>query len=162
MPRGKNITITVNTGGVTGTGAARYSLSPTSFSGTLQPLASPGDLSPNFALQVTYLPSLPLSGADDVAQVEIDTDDPKTPTAVVALTGRLPIQSLFRGERGPVSGSALACSICALAAPPASRTAVRAPRPTRHAGPAGFQGLAGARRTTPIGQGRSRRIRSAN
>ncbi|MBI5497834.1 MAG: choice-of-anchor D domain-containing protein [Deltaproteobacteria bacterium] len=83
---------------VTGGGTARYSVSPTSFTGTLAPLASPSDTDPRFALSVTYLPVAPVTGAADVATVEIDTDDPDTPTASVAVSGTaiLPVMTLDR------------------------------------------------------------------
>lgn len=72
---------------VEGPGAARFSLTPASFSTPLQPLASPGDATPNLTVSVTYLPTPPASGTADAATLVLLSDDPDQPRTEVPLTG---------------------------------------------------------------------------
>jgi hypothetical protein len=72
---------------VSGSGAARYSVTLPQLPSTVPPLASPDAQTPNLSVDVTYTP-LAVTGAFDLATLRVDTDDPDVPFVEVALSGQ--------------------------------------------------------------------------
>ncbi|MEW5848393.1 MAG: choice-of-anchor D domain-containing protein [Myxococcota bacterium] len=70
-----------------GPGAARFTLSPTTFADPLQPLANGNDPTPNFEINVAYHPQAPVTGTTDAATVVILSDDPDNGRVEVPVSG---------------------------------------------------------------------------